>query len=407
MSERSNTVERDRSSKPKLSAIEEINREFAIVKTGGIICPLNDDKVISTSKLKDWLANRGVTAAQWLSSPDRREYESIVFRPGEHANGDYNLWKGFSVKASPKGSCDLFHEHVREHVCRGNERHYEWVMSFFAEIVQAPMEKSGVSLVIRGASGAGKTVVGEVIGSLFPQHYMLVDSPEQVIGRFNAHMARLLLLQADDTFFHDTRNAGKLRSLVTRHEHVIEPKGVDAYRVPNYMRLFITSEEDWVVPASLRERRFAIFDIKDEKRGDTDYFARMFAQLDRGGRARLLHDLMNFDMVELRDLPQTRALKENKLKSLGPDMKWWVNCLERGAITGGVWNERITRDNVFASYRGAMPNSFSDRSTRTELGIFLRKVTPWLRGSRGEYMLPTLKECRDHFHKLFQVRIGV
>ena len=206
----------------KPSVIEEINREFAIVKTGGIICPLDEDKVISTSKLKDWLANREVKAPQWLSSPDRREYNRIVFRPGDDDCGDdYNLWKGFSVKPSRKGSCDLFHLHVRENICRENDDHYNWIMSFFAEIVQSPMEKSGVSLVLRGPSGAGKTALGQVIGSLFPKHYMLVDSADQVIGRFNAHMARLLLLQADDTFFprHTQRRQAALARDAARARH--------------------------------------------------------------------------------------------------------------------------------------------------------------------------------------------
>jgi hypothetical protein len=388
------------------AAIEEINREFAIVKTGGILC-LDDDRVISASKLRDWLANREVTASQWLSSPDRREYDRIVFEPGRKSNGNYNLWKGFAFTPSRKGSCDLFLAHVRDHVCGGDEALFRWVMSFWAELVQKPMEKSGVALALRGPPGSGKTTLGEVIGKLIPDHYLLVDSPDQVTGRFNAHMARLLLLQADDVFFNDKRNAGKLRSMITRHEHVIEPKGVDAYRVPNYMRLFVTSEADWVVPASLGERRWGILDITDDVVGDTGFFNRLREELEDGGYARLLHELLNFDMVDLRKLPQTQGLNDNKIQSLDPDMAWWANCLERGAITGGAWKERISREDVLSSYVGAMSWAAADRSTQTSLGIFLRKVLPEVRDPRGDYIMPPLSKCREYFERKFKVRLGL
>jgi len=87
-------------------------------------------------------------------------------------------------------------------------------------------------------------------------------------------MASLLLLQADEASFGgDPRSAGKLRSLVTRTEHVIEPKGVDAYRVPNYMRLMITSEEDWVIPASFKDVEFRAWTSAQALRHEPRYIA--------------------------------------------------------------------------------------------------------------------------------------
>jgi hypothetical protein len=132
----------------------------------------------------------------------------------------------------------------------------------------------------------------------------------------------------------------------------------------------------------------------------------------RAAGIRAPHELLNFDMVELRKLPQTRALNENKLRSLEPDMVWWVNCLTRGAITGSTWKELIPRKDVFSSFKGTLPPSIRERSTETSLGIFLRKVIPAdkrprLASRRGEYWLPDLSECRNYFQKAFKVRLGV
>ena len=46
--------------------------------------------------------------------------------------------------------------------------------------------------------GAGKTKVGEIIGSVIPAHYFQVDDPRYIVGNFNAHMASCLLLQAEE-----------------------------------------------------------------------------------------------------------------------------------------------------------------------------------------------------------------
>ncbi len=396
------------STDPNLSPIEEINREFAIIKTGGILCQQGgEDKFISVSQFRNWLANREMTASEWLAHPRRREYNSVVFRPGESTPNDYNLWRGFAYQPSRRGCCDHFLDHLQFNVCKGNIHHFNWVMSFFAEIVQKPMQKSGVSLVIRGTSGGGKTVVGQIIGSLFPRHYRLVDNPDQVTGKFNAHMSSLLMLHADEAFFAgDPRNAGKLRSMITRDEHIIEPKGLDSFRVPNYMRLFITSEESWVVPASLNERRFAIFGISDDSVGDRKFFTNMMDELDNGGRARLLYELMHFDMVDLRELPQTKELRDNKAHSLTKDQAWWVRCLERGTILGDGWPSLIDREAVLHAYCEDVRDRNAGKSTQTSLGILLNELVPDLGKPRGAYRLPDLDVCIDHFEKRFKMKIS-
>jgi hypothetical protein len=107
-------------------------------------------------------------------------------------------------------------------VAQGNEDLFNFVVGWFAQIIQGPNEKTGTSLGLRGKQGAGKTIVGEIVGSLFPDHYRLVADPRYVTGRFNAHMVNLILLQADEAFFAgDKREQGKLKDLVTGNEHPI------------------------------------------------------------------------------------------------------------------------------------------------------------------------------------------
>ena len=110
--------------------------------------------------------------------------------------------------------------------------------------MQRPRERIGVALVMRGLMGSGKTKIGEVMGSLFPRHYFLVDDPRYVTGRFSAHMATCLLLQADEAVWAGDKAAeGRLKGLVTSTIQQIEAKGIDPIRLPNYVRLIMTSNE--------------------------------------------------------------------------------------------------------------------------------------------------------------------
>jgi hypothetical protein len=71
------------------------------------------------------------------------------------------------------------------------------VVGWFAQIVQQPDKKLGISLVIRGRQGTGKTKVGQVFGSLLGPHYVSVSGPRYITGRLHWHMTQCLLLHAD------------------------------------------------------------------------------------------------------------------------------------------------------------------------------------------------------------------
>jgi hypothetical protein len=130
-------------------------------------------------------------------------------------------------------------------------------MAWFAHIFQHPGQKCGTSVALRGKMGVGKTKVGEVLGTLLGVHYKPVSDPRYVTGRFNSHMVSLLLLHADEGFWAGDKKAeGKLKDLVTGKKHPIEFKGREAFWIDNHVRLLVTGNPDWIVPAGFEERRF-------------------------------------------------------------------------------------------------------------------------------------------------------
>jgi hypothetical protein len=142
----------------------------------------------------------------WIASDQRRQYAGIEFAPNRDLDGKYNLWRGFAVEPE-EGDCSLYLNHLRDNVCQGNREHYDWLIGWMAQMVRQPEVKLGTSVVLIGEEGTGKTKVGQVLGSLFPEHYLMVAHSSHLTGTFNAHMAKCLLLHADESFWAGDKDA--------------------------------------------------------------------------------------------------------------------------------------------------------------------------------------------------------
>lgn len=330
--------------------VARINREYAFVVTGGRSAIIYEEKSNDGTTLVDYWSvetfkqfygnqmipngrNQAKLGDYWLTHPERRTYRGLVFEPGKTVPNKYNLWQGFSFEPDEAGDWSIFREHLFKNVCQENEELYDWVFGWFANIMQNPGEKSGTSLSLRGIQGTGKTIVGKIFGRLIKRHYTLIDQERYLFGNFNSHMASTVLLHSDEGFWGgDPRHVGRLKSLVTSDTHRIEKKGIDSLEVNNYIRLLISTNENWVVPAAFDERRFAVVDVGEGNHQDQKYFISMLKQLENGGYGALLYDLLNFDLsqVNVGVIPKTQALAQQKETSMGPVETYWFTCLQQG-----------------------------------------------------------------------------
>jgi hypothetical protein len=453
-SARKDTVEQDAApAEPRDMgfSMERMNSEFALVLMGSravvfleqSAAPIEDQKrVLAIDAFKVWFSNRfteylgadghihkATWANRWLVSRERRSYRGVEFFPDpDNAPGTenyLNLWSGFAFTPAPAPDPQrykTFRDHLFNNVAQGNPALFKWVFGFFAHIVQRPRERLGVALVLRGRMGTGKTKIGEVFGALFPRHYFLVDDPRYVTGQFNAHMAACLLLQADEAVWAGDKAAeGRLKGLITSPIQQIEAKGIDPIRLTNYVRLVMTSNEDWVVPAGKDERRFAVLDVDPRCAQQHEYFREMDAELNAGGYEHLLGDLMRFDLesVDLRKVPRTAALLEQKLRSLDPVDSWWFGRLMAGAPTSRAtqWQDLVPTAALYNDYLLASEKIGVKRKLdEASFGIKLKKIIPDLpprlrrtveiedekgHGMKRDrvycYALPPLQAAREHF----------
>ena len=308
---------------------------------------------------------RDITADKfWLAHRDRREYlRGVVFKPGKDAReGEYNLWRGFSVDAIEGvefgEGWELYRDHLLEVVCSGDEEVFRWLIGWMAHRVQRPWEVPQSSVVLVGERGDGKSTVFKIFGSLFGRHYMAVTNPRHLMGNFNSHLMDKVLVLADEAIWGgDKTNEGILKVMISESRRVIEVKGRDAFEVDNCTGYGICSNNDWVVPVGRHERRFLILRVGQGRRGDFTYWDKLYAEMELAaggsGLGRLLWDLQHWDLTGWRGNrpPVTSELREQA----GRGMEHWVQwALHWWSVSGGVgfwWEEDLYLEYVGWSER--------------------------------------------------------
>jgi hypothetical protein len=275
----------------------------------------------------------------WLKNPKRKQYAGIVFEPGgkEVIGNRLNLWKGFGV-APIKGDWSLMKAHIKEVMCSSNAEYYTYVFNWLAWCVQNPAKQAEVALVFRGKRGTGKGTLGNCMCKLFGQHGIQISNAKHLTG-FNAHLRDACFMFADEAYWPGDKKAeGDLKRLVTEPSLNIEAKGRDAVPWwPNMLHVMMAGNEDWIVPAGERERRWAFFDVLEIHIQDEAWFTAINKQLDDGGYGAMLYDLLHHDLGDFhpRRLPKmSDAIIDQQSKSLSPLDTWWVQLLETGVLEG-------------------------------------------------------------------------
>ena len=382
--------------KPKvLHPFDELNKEFAYVLSGsshhilretvdpkGIPCIKHIEEstfhtLFPWKKMKVGDKSLPVTK-QWMHSRDRRSYlGGFCFAPGRDAPpGYYNLFRGWTVEPWPHPAdhpipkewawaVDAFLSHIRDNICEGDNFLFQWILGFFAHLIQRPYQKPHVALVFRGKKGVGKSAILDRIGAILGAHYLATADQRYLTGNFNSHLENCLLLVLEEAFWSGDKKAdGILKNLVTGSQHVIERKGKEAYSVDNCTRIVIIGNDEWLVPASEDERRYAVFDVGSRRQNDSYFFQRMREGMEQGGYRVLLRYLQDFDLskVNLNAAPKTQALLEQKFKSLRNDERWWFDCLHDGHILHSNFPDH------------EMPEAISKEDLRNSYSTYLREA---------------------------------
>lgn len=423
--------------------VQRINTKHAVARVSGktVVMDFHPDGRVSYGTVgdlhnlyeNDRRAKDDTTEAitkAWMREKGRRTYlEGIIFAPNRVVEGAYNHWQGFSVEpyegSEASRGCKLFLKHLRDVICSGNEDRYRYALQYWAHMIQKPEDKPGVAFVVKGKKGTGKDTIAEYLGRIVKHHYITIANKDQLTGKFNQHQEKCLLLHVQEGFWAgDKRDEGPLKYLITSRDVMIEPKGLNAFTVESVLRVFISSNERWVVPASDDERRFFVLNVSDKHRRDHTYFKALRAEMHGDGPSALLTYLSEMDLsdFEVRDVPDTEALAEQKVQGLKNVERWWISVLEHGSlmtagsghgITDSAWAGGVVRiekdefrDNYVRwmrtrRYDGEEVNEREFGRRMMEMLPEIKQIRPSSKGSVRPrfYVLPDLDAARRSFER--------
>lgn len=389
------------------AAVTELNRSHFVVAVGGGVRIANEvydnefkrrrlvffrapdiALLYGNCRLKVGETRQGVDIVKglgevWLSHADRRTYRQMaLITEGICPSDTYNLWRGFAVSPKP-GPCPIIEAHLHGVICSGNDDLYQWLLKWMARCVQHPGKPAEVAVVFRGLKGTGKGMVGQIMMGIFRGHELHITQSKHLVGSFNSHLVDALFLFLDEAVWGgDKQGEAVLKALITEPTLMIEPKGVDAFPMPNRLKIVMSSNNDWVVPVSSDERRYFVLDVSEIRKGDYAYFEKLKTAIEGEELPAFLDKLLNLDLTHFnhRNPPHTAGLNQQKLIGADSLQKFWMDCLTAGTIVNmGMddWPTSVPRDELHEAYV-EHAHMHGDRRplTSEQFGARLRQLCP-------------------------------
>jgi hypothetical protein len=406
-----------------------LNKTYAVVRYNSevLIASITDHDIL-VMKSEDFHkmfgnvrfleGNQSVEVSRlWLKWDGRRQYlgRGVVFEPGgqlDTANDMLNLWRGFGVEPT-QGRWSLLRNHILSVVCSEQTKHFEYLIRWMAYAVQHPNEPIGVAVAFRGAQGAGKGIVARTFGKIFGKHFSHIANGDQLTGRFNASLATSCAVFLDEALWAgDKKGEGVLKALITEPRLQLEAKFRDPIMVDNRLRIMVASNNDWMVPAGIGDRRWFVLDVADTYAGTEhqDYWDALYAEIVNGGAGAMFYDLLALDLngFNVRAVPHTAAKAEQQAHSLTGTKAWLYNILQEAQIGGQAWQETgidVNTDDAYRCYeefskrqRDYRPDTKSvwSKNIRKALGPCLGDTRTGKQRDRV-FKLVALADCRRRF----------
>jgi len=272
----------------------------------------------------------------WINNIDRRDISDIIFDPsGKECESKYNIWKGYKYQNTgeyEKENIKPFVQHIKNIICNGDEALAEYVIKWFAQIIQTPHKKTAVGMVWRSeAEGVGKNIIlnliKDIIGS---EYYYSTSNLEHLIGNFNADAEAKILINMNECLWGgDKKKEGRLKEFITEDSLTINQKGVKTYNINNFANVCITSNSDWIIGINQNDRRWAMIECSEIKH-DSQYYK----TLANTNIQDLTNYLWSIDLSEFdaRNIIKTKLHHEQVELNMDTAELFWFHILEKKRI---------------------------------------------------------------------------
>ena len=282
----------------------------------------------------------------WSEDPDMREYDKIVFDcnlkkvPPTY----FNLFNGFDhFKDLPDKEMDLslIFDHIRSLVDY-NEKHFVYVISYLAHLVQLPHILPHKTLIFISEEGVGKDIFARFMGEVISSKYSFnTEKIEQMCGKFNSVLGGKLMVIVNETNPQESRaRIENIKFLITAPKIIIEGKYKDAIEVDNFIRFIFFSNRLFAFPLDGdANRRPVIFKSSSKNliqniglEANQKYFTELVEQYENPDyqnaflRYLKAYDISNFNPSDIEKSELHKELEDNSICPIVGFLASLVDC---------------------------------------------------------------------------------
>jgi len=338
----------------KINSLNHLNKRFGLVTTGhkvrilervqneqnewitqlrdinAVTAEFQNDKI---PYLDNSLANPRIKYqnrfSQWMAWEGRRTFKGLRFIPHKDIQLDteqpwalpdteyYNTYLGLS-RPGYEAPWPQIEKHLREVWCRENDEAYDYIIHWLAYMFQNPGKPAGTCVVIRSdRQGAGKNIIADHIARAFGSHGTLLSTSKHITGNFNSIMAESIFTVLSEAVWAGSHEAKSfLKSAITDPFIVSEKKFEDARKINNCSHLMCLSNEDWIVPIEVSDRRYFILDCDCKYARNRSYFSKLARAIHSDEGNGFIYYLRHLDLEGFvpADMPELKD--DTKLKNM-------------------------------------------------------------------------------------------
>ena len=243
----------------------------------------------------------------WMRDENIRYYDKIDFYPNksECPSNHYNFFKGLKAEQykpiNDKDTIQKLIEPIIYHLKIVAQEHYEFLLIYFAFIIQNPSKKTNVNIVVSGKDGTGKSIIFDFFRNMILGEEVSgqTDDADDIFDKFSNIYLNKLLLQIDEISCDDfkKKKAEKLKNITVAPKIKYEKKGADPIRVNNYVNTVMTTNNDFTIPISQTDRRNVFFKCSDTHIQDHNYFTNLSTNFKKTDVARAFYEyLLDYDI---------------------------------------------------------------------------------------------------------------
>jgi hypothetical protein len=297
--------------------------------------------------------DRDNIARMWMDDIRCTIHETMIYAPGSERTiawaghpGEYllNMFPGY--KEQPKPGCwSKMKRHIYRIICKRDKEKFRYFMKWLAWMFQNLDKHAEVVVIVKGKEGAGKDIIMQECKKILGTAGATVSNPDLFCGTFNGHLRFVSLIHLQDMYLlGDERFEGVMKQFISDGFYQCHFKNLTPFQVKNYSHIYISTNQDKAVQLSPNARRFFIMEADDKyaKFVATDaerkaYFGPILHEMDNGGRAAMLYDLLNMNLGDWhpRDgFPETKEFKEHVVMGLNYNEKSFYQLMDDGGFKG-------------------------------------------------------------------------